>query len=136
MKTQPSTLILIMIVLFSLLVSTGAWADDGQEFSLNDLMKIINEVNKDLPKKLDDGITLDRIVQGSGRQMIYIYDLSSKDVALSDKERKELRNNIQKSLCSSTEMFVKDGIAVSARMFTSDRRQVLGVTANKKTCKK
>lgn len=128
--------LMMIVVLCLLVVSSGVWADDSQEFSLNDLMKIINKVNQDLPKKLDGGITLDRIVQGSGRQMIYIYDLSTKDVGLSEKERKELRNNIQENLCTSTEMFVKDGIAVSARMFTSDRRQILGVTANKKTCKK
>jgi hypothetical protein len=125
-----------MVALFTLVFSAVGWADEEQEYSLNDLIKIINKANKDLPKKLDGGITIDRIVQGSGRQIIYIYDLSSKDVELTDKERKELRKSIQENLCSATEMFVKDGIAVSARMFSSDRRQVLGVTANKKTCKK
>ena len=91
---KARSIVFVVTVLISLMVSSGAWAEDGQEYSLSDLIKIINMVNKDLPKKLDGGVTIDRIVQGMGRQMIYIYDLSSKDVDLTDKERKELRKSL------------------------------------------
>jgi hypothetical protein len=112
----------------------AGYAAEDQEYSLSDLIQIINKANEDLPKTIDDQIVIERIVQGAGRQMIYIYTVPVKDGDLSDKQRKSIGQGIQKNLCAGSQMFVKDGISVSARLFSTDRHQIIAVTANKASC--
>jgi len=111
-----------------------AHAVEEQEYSLRDLIKVIDRVNQELPKTLDNRVVLERAVQGYGRQMIFIYTVPFRSDDLTDKERSKLRAELQRNLCSGFEKFTKDNIAVSARMFSSDKRQFIAVTATKAGC--
>jgi len=116
------------------LISLPASAAEEPEYSLRDLIKVIDRVNQELPKTLDNRVVLERAVQGFGRQMIFIYTVPFRSDDLTDKERAKMRSQLQRNLCSGFESFTKDGIAVSARMFSSDKRQLIGVSATKAAC--
>lgn len=107
-----------------------------EELSLRDLITVIDRVNQDLPKQMDNEVVIERAVQGWGRQMIIIYTVPLSSLDLTQKDRAAMRAKIQTNLCTSFEKFTRDNIAVSARMFSKDKRQIIGVTANKASCAK
>ena len=133
MKVSAYAASILMVLGAYGLTTTQAIADDP-EYSLNDLVRIINDINQDLPKNINGVVTIERVVQGAGRQIIYIYAVPTKDAEMTDKQRKDIRAKVLDGLCTDTATLVKDGVAVSARTFSSDRRQIIAVTANKATC--
>src|SRR3954469_1282533 len=89
-------------------LAAAAAPAEEPELSLRDLIRVIDRVNQDLPKTLENKVVFERAVQGSGRHMIFIYTVPYRSDDMGDKERTKMRAGLLKNMCTGFEAFTKD----------------------------
>jgi hypothetical protein len=95
-----------------------------------EIEKMTVELNKTLPKQMDEITRLDRVVPGPGRSYAYHYTLS---MSLTDAQKQLLQDTVRKQVLATAEMqpMLDAGVTIWYKYFDAAGKSVLEFSVNK-----